>query len=147
MHDFSNTYGKPPVKVSYNPPAKCSNNWEKAVLPWRAAYKGEQYERIAGVWLSGVEILSTSTAELTKAGISWEVNKDITRYSTLLNKPQTLVVMLENLVDGTFTGIYHVNIGFHFFANHDAQFPKYTTPADLILPISKSSFDNGGHWF
>ena len=91
--------------MSYNPPAKCSNNWYKVVLQWRAACKGEQYEKIVGVWLSGVEILRTSTTEPIEAIISWEVNKDITRYSTLLNKPQTLVVMLENLVDGTFTGI------------------------------------------
>lgn len=146
-HDFGNTYGKPPVEVSYSPPAKCSSNWDKVVLQWRVTCKGEQYDRIAGVWLSGVEILRTSTAEPTEAGISWEVNKDITRYSTLLNKPQTLVVMLENLVDSTYTGIYHVTISFHFFENHDAQFPKYPAPADLILPISKSSPNNGGHWF
>ena len=55
--------------------------------------------------------------------------------------------MLENLVDETFTSIYHVTIRFHFFANHDAQFPKYIALVDLILPISKSSPDNVGHWF
>ena len=55
--------------------------------------------------MSGIEILRTSTTEPIETSISWEVNKDITRYSTLLNKPQTLIVMLENLVDGTFTGI------------------------------------------
>jgi hypothetical protein len=79
-HDFGNTYGKPPVEVSYSPPAECSSNWDKVVLQWRVTCKGEQYDRIAGVWLSGVEILRTSTAEPTEAGISWEVNKDITRY-------------------------------------------------------------------
>eukprot|EP01018_Ginkgo_biloba_P001121 Gb_22821 [translate_table: standard] len=146
QHDFANTYAKPPVKVQYNPPAECPNNWGKVVLQWRATCKGEQYDRIAGVWLSGIEIFRTSTAEPTEGGIVWDVNKDITRYSSLLNKPQILVVMLENVVDDTYTGIYHVNITFHFYQSH-AQMSPYSDPADMILPISHSSPENCGHWF
>ncbi|GLJ40858.1 hypothetical protein SUGI_0845180 [Cryptomeria japonica] len=145
-HDFGNTYGQPPVKVPYNPPTKCPHNWDKVVLQWRATCKGEQYDRIAGVWLSGAEILRTSTAEPTESGIVWEVNKDITRYTSLLKKPQFLAVMLENLVDSTFTGIYHVTISFHYYQIDDAQMQPSHEPADLVLPIS-NPFGNGGHWF
>lgn len=64
------------------------------LLEWNATCQGNQYDRILGVWLSGVELLRSSTAEPFGAGIVWSVKKDITRYYSLLvrNETQNLAV-------------------------------------------------------
>jgi len=140
QHDFDNTTdGNPPVEVPYNPPANCSGNWNKVILQWKATCDVCSLG-IAGVWLSGVEILRTSTV-VNNVSSSWEVNKDVTRYFPLLKKCQNLVVMFDNLLN------LHVNITFHFLESHDDHIAKYYAPANLILPISKPSATNGGHWF
>ncbi|KAI3735002.1 hypothetical protein L6452_14486 [Arctium lappa] len=76
-YSFENTYGSPPVTVDYiPPPVTCQ--WSLAVLEFRAECKGEQYDRISGVWIDGVELLRTSTPQPTEDGIFWNVWKDVT---------------------------------------------------------------------
>eukprot|EP01018_Ginkgo_biloba_P037283 Gb_00436 [translate_table: standard] len=146
-HEFGYTYGKPPVVVEYTPPANCYNKWSKVIMEWKATCKGKQFDRIAGVWLSGVEILRTCSAEPTPTGIEWTIQKDITKYSSLLQTPQSLVVELNNVVDSTYTGVYHVNITFHFYEDQGKEDSKSSGAADLILPISLPSSQNGGYWY
>lgn len=125
---FGYTYGSPPVNVSYIPPPETCD-WSLAVLEFRAECKGEQYDRIAGVWIDGVEVLRTSTAQPTEDGIFWIVRKDVTRYSSILTKPNlTLAVMLENIVNDEFTGVYHVNISFLFYSDKVARVPLSIIP-------------------
>ncbi|KAF6173999.1 hypothetical protein GIB67_039950 [Kingdonia uniflora] len=164
QHYFGYTYGKPPVLVDYRPPRDCPSKggFSKVVLEWKATCKGRQFDRIFGVWLNGVELLRSCTAEPRATGIVWTVEKDITRYSSLLMKEQTLAVYLANLIDDTYTGVYHVNLTFHFYANeqHQQQQPHYRikrnvgdlvpgfgSPADLVLPISRKLPLNDGLWF
>ncbi|GKV02099.1 hypothetical protein SLEP1_g14577 [Rubroshorea leprosula] len=100
QHDFGFTYGKPPVLANYSPPSHCpSQAFTKIVLEWKATCKGNQYDRIFGVWLGGVELLRGCTAEPTESGIEWSVEKDVTRYYSLLVKKetQTLAVYLDGL--------------------------------------------------
>ncbi|PHU21507.1 hypothetical protein BC332_06614 [Capsicum chinense] len=165
-YNFGNTYGLPPVSVPYSPPFNCS--WTHVVLQFNASCKGEQYDRIAAVWLDGAELLRTSTAEPTDDGIYWTVTKDITKYTSILVKENiTLSVMLENLVNDIFTGIYHVNVTFLYYDVKNVTGIKLDNyvdngismgvsklgsslgsddrPADLVLPISANG-DNG-LWF
>ncbi|CAN4087367.1 unnamed protein product [Withania somnifera] len=111
-HDFGFTYGKPP-------------NFSKIVVEWRATCKGRQFDRIFGVWVSGVEILRSCTAEPTKDGIFWTVKKDIT---------------------STYTGVYHVKIFVHFY-NEVVKLSDFDSGADLIIPISRNLELNDGLWF
>lgn len=108
--------------------------------------------------MGGVELLRSCTAEPTATGILWRVKKDVTRYSSLLTKndTQTLAVYLGNLIDKTYTGVYHVDITFHFYpAEEDLSYghdlgnsiPAYGSNADLILPISRNLPLNDGLWF
>ncbi|CAH1430701.1 unnamed protein product [Lactuca virosa] len=129
-HSFGYTYGSPPVTVSYTPPpATCE--WSLAVLEFRAECKGEQYDRIAGVWVDGVELLRTSTAQPTEDGIFWSVRKDVTRYSSIISQPNlTLAVMLENIVNDEFTGAYHVNISFLYYSDKVARVPLSIVPGE-----------------
>ncbi|KAI6690328.1 hypothetical protein NL676_027156 [Syzygium grande] len=159
QHDFAYTYGKPPVLANYTPPSTCySQTFAKIVLEWSATCKGRQYDRIFGVWLGGVELLRSCTAEPRATGIFWRVKKDITRYYSLLMKNGTLAVSLGNVVDRTYTGVYHVQIEFHFYPADDEHLvgdvrnlrdsvPGYGSNADLILPISRNLPLNDGLWF
>ncbi|KAI4333568.1 hypothetical protein L6164_018356 [Bauhinia variegata] len=150
QHDFGFTYGKPPVLANYTPPSHCpSSKFSKIVLEWTATCKGRQFDRIFGVWLGGVELLRSCTAEPRATGIVWTVQKDITRYYTLLMKDQTLAVYLGNLVDKTYTGVYNVDIFIHFYpvVNDDLAYGYGGAPADLILPISRNLPLNDGLWF
>ncbi|KAB1216484.1 Peptide-N4-(N-acetyl-beta-glucosaminyl)asparagine amidase A [Morella rubra] len=159
QHDFGFTYGKPPFLVDYTPPSNCpSKKFSNIVLEFSATCKGRQFDRIFGVWLGGVELLRSCTAEPSASGIIWSVEKDITRYYSLLRKNQTLAVFLGNLVDSTYTGVYHVNISIHFYpaeenlnsepgSSWENSASSYHSPADLILPFSRNLPLNDGLWF
>lgn len=129
-YSFGNTYGSPPVTVDYiPPPVTCQ--WTLAVLEFRAECKGEQYDRIAGVWIDGVELLRTSTAQPTEDGIFWTVRKDVTRYSSIISQDDhTLSVMLENIVNDEFTGVIHVNVSFLFYSDKDVRVPLSVVSGD-----------------
>ncbi|CAH9107622.1 unnamed protein product [Cuscuta europaea] len=155
-HDFAYTYGKPPVLANYTPPLNCpSQNFSKIVLEWEARSKGRQFDRIFGVWLGGVEILRSCTAEPRATGIVWTVKKDITRYSPLLmGSDQILAVYMGNVVDDTYTGVYHVSIKIHFYPYEEKSSyysgiasNGFSSIADLILPVSRNLPMNDGLWF
>lgn len=168
-HCFANTINGPPFSTKYSPPrSNCSSPWSHVALEFRAKCKGEQYDRIAGLWLGGAELLRTSTAEPTKKGIFWKVRKDITKYSSLLVRSDlNLTMMLENVVDRVFTGVYRVEVHFLYYKEYVAvSEPRVSSiiadqifnsnfgeklgivadePADLIIPISDTG--DRGLWF
>ncbi|GMH26815.1 hypothetical protein Nepgr_028658 [Nepenthes gracilis] len=174
QHSFADTLGKPPVSVSYSPPSDCPSPWSHVVLQMDVTCQGEQYDRIAAIWLAGSELLRTSTAEPTDSGIFWTVRKDVTRYSSLLAQSDlALSMMLENLVNDVYTGVYHVNVTLLFYKDEAARVPyegswirklglesdnlgniangrrnalnSYEKPADLIVPVSDQGHE--GFWF
>uniref|UniRef100_A0A1D1Y319 Peptide-N4-(N-acetyl-beta-glucosaminyl)asparagine amidase A n=1 Tax=Anthurium amnicola TaxID=1678845 RepID=A0A1D1Y319_9ARAE len=157
QHDFASTYTKPPVTAPYAPPPHCPRGRPPArvVLEWRAACRGRQFDRIFGVWLGGVELLRSCTAEPRATGIVWTVEKDVTRYSSLFAQNHTLSVFLGNIVDHTYTGVYHVNLTLHFYFSSKGsgshgwpgRQPGLASPADLILPISRDLPLEDGQWF
>ncbi|KAI3877194.1 hypothetical protein MKX03_015031 [Papaver bracteatum] len=174
QNDFNNTLGSPPYSTLYSPPSNCSGSWNKIYLEYSVSCDGKQYDRISGVWLNGVEILRTSTAQPNPSELSfWRVRKDVTKYSSLFKQTNlTLSVMLENLVNHEFTGIYHVNISLLYYQDQDVinvqpveriqvqplklsrklgglsdnTYNAGETTADLILPVSGSGVGDG-HWF
>ncbi|XP_010558063.1 PREDICTED: peptide-N4-(N-acetyl-beta-glucosaminyl)asparagine amidase A [Tarenaya hassleriana] len=166
-HSFANTIDGPPFTIPYSPPLGCTSPpWSSVVLELFAASSGEQYDRISGLWLGGVELLRTSTAEPSPSGIYWSVRKDVTRYSSLfLRSDLNVTMMLENIVNEVYTGIYHINVTLHFYKSGPDAFSsdfgsmkninsilgftgsreRYQTPADSIIPICDSG--NRGFWF
>ncbi|KAJ8532319.1 hypothetical protein K7X08_012242 [Anisodus acutangulus] len=152
-HDFAYTYGKPPVLANYTTPSNCSSQKiSKIVLEWKATSKGRQFDRIFGVWLGGVEIFRSYTAEPRPGGIIWTVKKDITRYYSLLMTNQTLAVYIGNIIDSTYTGVYNVEIFVHFYpADKEPisgnSFKGFDSWADLIVPTSRNLSLNDGLWF
>ncbi|AQK85713.1 Peptide-N4-(N-acetyl-beta-glucosaminyl)asparagine amidase A-like precursor [Zea mays] len=170
-YSFANTYGTPPAKAAYAPPAECPAPWSLVVLSFSVAIAGDQYDRVAAVWLDGAELLRTTTAEPTTDGVRWTIHKDVTRYSALLRSPRggELSVMLENLVNDVYTGVYNVSVSLEFHGvpaylgdagsssaagsaepggQATLKLPaSYFQPADLILPISEGMGSSNGFWF
>ncbi|KFK38842.1 hypothetical protein AALP_AA3G167300 [Arabis alpina] len=156
-HEFGYTYAKPPVLANYTLPSHCpSQDFSKIVLEFKSTCQGRQFDRIFGVWLDGVEILRSCTAEPRQNGIVWSVEKDVTKYHSLLVKNQTqiLSVYLGNLIDKTYTGVYHVDVIFHYYPletnlrDSSSSGYGYSSPqADMILPISRNLPLNDGLWF
>lgn len=160
-HSFANTINGPPFTAPYTPPSDCTSPpWSYVVLDLRAASSGDQYDRISGLWLGGVELLRTSTAEPNPTGIFWNVRKDVSRYSSLFMRSDlNVTMMLENIVNGVYTGIYHINVTLIFYDfNPIASTPKITsgfgfagsqrreqTPADLVIPLCDEG--DRGFWF
>ncbi|CAN6982402.1 unnamed protein product, partial [Brassica oleracea var. botrytis] len=147
-HDFAYTYSKPPVLANYTLPSHCpSQQFSKIVLELRSTCRGRQFDRIFGVWLDGAELLRSCTAEPTRNGIVWSVEKDVTKYHSLLvkNQTQTLALYLGNIVDKTYTVVYHVDVIFHYYPLDSSHISP--PPADMIVPISRSLPLNDGLWF
>jgi hypothetical protein len=141
-HVFGNTVQEPPVARRYSPTCR-SSSWGRVVLRWTARCTGRQFDRIAAVWLGGVEILRTCTAEPVKPpGIEWTVEKDVTRFASLWQRPQPLAVELANVVDGVYTGVYDVTLSVHFYETSSPGRDRRV--ADVILPFPASS---DVHWF
>uniref|UniRef100_A0A0E0BYV3 Peptide N-acetyl-beta-D-glucosaminyl asparaginase amidase A N-terminal domain-containing protein n=1 Tax=Oryza meridionalis TaxID=40149 RepID=A0A0E0BYV3_9ORYZ len=149
-NSFGATYGRPPVTAAYAPPSCLGGGASSialAVLEWSADCRGRQFDRIFGVWLSGAELLRSCTAEPRATGIVWSVSRDVTRYAALLAEPGEIAVYLGNLVDSTYTGVYHANLTLHLYFHPAPPPPPPPQQADLIVPISRSLPLNDGQWF
>ncbi|XP_039128419.1 peptide-N4-(N-acetyl-beta-glucosaminyl)asparagine amidase A-like [Dioscorea cayenensis subsp. rotundata] len=156
-HSFAHSFGSPPISAHLPP---CNSSWSTAILDLTISSSGEQYDRIAAIWINGAEILRTSTAEPTPSGVFWSIRKDITRYAPLLRHPTgaLISVMLENIIDETLTGVYNLNLSIHFYSNDtdDSDLLSLSSPPlhhslfkdqpDLILPISNDN-NSSGFWF
>jgi Peptide N-acetyl-beta-D-glucosaminyl asparaginase amidase A len=141
-HDFANSYGQPFVGT-VSPPAGCAGPWSKVVLDWSGSVAGRQYDRLAGVWLGGAEVFRTSTPEPDPDGINWHVDTDISAFAPLLRSPQPLVVDLGNIVNETYTGVYHMTMTFTYY-QADRRHPPART-ADAVVPLAASTAAPG--WY
>jgi len=141
-HDFANSYGQP-FTGTVAPPAGCPGPWTKVVLDWTGSVAGRQFDRLAGVWLGGAEIFRTSTPEPDPAGITWHVAKDISEFIPLLDQPEPLVADLGNIVDSTYTGIYHMTMTFTYYQARGRY--RAAGHADQVMPLSASQA--GAGWY
>ncbi|MFJ6048574.1 peptide-N4-asparagine amidase [Streptomyces sp. NPDC092307] len=127
-----------PYQGSYTPPAACGAvGWAKVVLRLDGKVKGRQYDRLGHLSLGGVEILRTSTPQPSPDGITWSVEKDVTRYRDTLAHPQSVEMLIGNVVDDTYTGVIDVKVTLTFYAT-DGRNPAPDTP-DRVLPLTTPS--------
>eukprot|EP00927_Polykrikos_kofoidii_P082114 TRINITY_DN8074_c0_g1_i2.p1 TRINITY_DN8074_c0_g1~~TRINITY_DN8074_c0_g1_i2.p1 ORF type:complete len:634 (-),score=47.80 TRINITY_DN8074_c0_g1_i2:120-2021(-) len=101
--------------ANYTPPTTCPAGWSQVILHLDGGVRGVQFDRFGAVWLSGVEILRTTTPEPSPQGITWQVLRDITAVSPVLRRPGNMSVHIPNVVDGTYTGVLFVNVSLSFF--------------------------------
>ncbi|KAJ0983881.1 hypothetical protein J5N97_002237 [Dioscorea zingiberensis] len=162
-HDFANTVGAPPASANYTQPAECPYPWTRVVLELSVSASDVQKSRIAAIWIDGAEILRTSTPLPTSSGAFWRVQKDVTRYATLLRHlsggeaaGRMVYMMLENSNE-TLPGVFSANVTLHFYRGalidgrqgytaRPTVKGLYRQPADVILPVSQGCYGNG-FWF
>ncbi|OAY82501.1 Peptide-N4-(N-acetyl-beta-glucosaminyl)asparagine amidase A [Ananas comosus] len=153
QHDFASTYSKPPATASYAPP-RCLRRHLRRRSPVRAVLEWSAASTASSASGSAASSSSAAAPPSPAPPASSDVRKDVTKYSSLFTSPQTLAVYLGNLVDSTYTGIYHVNVSLHFYfdsalagASSHRRPPAFTSPADLVLPISRNLPLDDGLWF
>lgn len=97
----------------YEPPS-CSE-WSQVLLRLDGAVRGLQFDRFGAVWLSGVELLRTTTPEPSENGIEWQVLRDVTAASPLLETPGNLTLHIPNIVNDQYTGALFVSVSLEFY--------------------------------
>ncbi|MFJ6086875.1 peptide-N4-asparagine amidase [Streptomyces sp. NPDC092369] len=122
-----------PYRGTYTPPAGCGDRWSKVVLRLDGKVAGRQYDRLGYVHVGGVEVLRTSTPEPSPDGITWSVEKDVTRYSDTFRRAQDVEMLIGNVVDDTYTGVLDVKVTLTFYAGRPA-----TTP-DKVLTLGEGN--------
>jgi hypothetical protein len=61
----------------------CPGPWSKVLLKVHGSIAGVQYDRAGALWLAGVELLRTTTPEPTTPCIEWDIEQDVTSYSSI----------------------------------------------------------------
>ena len=145
-HDFGWSYGKPFVS-HYVPPTHCGE-FDRVVVNLTVSSIGRQYDRLALMFLGDVEVWRTSTAEPSPdTPITWTHFVDMTPYLSLWRSPQKLIIDLENLVDNTYTGVFHTVLTATFIKTLESD--KQTLgPANVVIPITacRSAKGQPSHW-
>lgn len=149
-HIFAHSYGTPYSGVA--DPKECSGNgYSKILLSFSASVTGRQFDRVGGIWASGVELLRFTTQEPSGNPITnWHFYRDVSRYSSLFSKELNIVVALDNIVNEIYTGKFNVTVKLNFYKavrkkKRQNFINKNVNPADLILPLSASDKNYG--WF
>ncbi|PWA46182.1 peptide-N4-(N-acetyl-beta-glucosaminyl)asparagine amidase A [Artemisia annua] len=134
-HTFTNTSTNTTFTVNYTPPPTTCK-WSHAVLEFQARCNSStpMHDRVAGVWIARVELLRTSTAQPTENGSFWSVQKDVSKYSSIIttqDNSTSFSVMLETLDNENLTGVYQVNVSMHFYDHNAFRFPLSSVVGDL----------------
>ncbi|MEU6224587.1 peptide-N4-asparagine amidase [Streptomyces sp. NPDC047042] len=120
-----------PYEGTYTPPGGCGASWSKVVLRMDGKVKGRQYDRLGYLHIGGVEVLRTSTPQPSPDGIAWSVEKDVTRYSDTLSRPQPVEMLIGNVVNDTYTGVLDVKVTLTFYAGK----PLAKNTPDRVLTL------------
>jgi hypothetical protein len=115
------------------------------VLEFQGAVKGVQFDRYGAMWLGGVELLRTTTPEPDTGvaqGIAWDIEKDVTEYSSLFSVPSQAALAIPNVVDQTYTGVEYIEARLVFYAASASSPAPLATP--LIMPLDDPTSDPFG---
>ncbi|MCY0870422.1 MAG: hypothetical protein OWT27_07510, partial [Firmicutes bacterium] len=106
-------------------------NWSKVVLTIHGTQHGVQYDRLMQVWAGDTQIFTGVTPEPTQAGITWTVQKNITRYLPVLMGQTTMTNEIDNYPSSVYTGIPDVSETLTFYP---ATGPAPAQPAPAPMP-------------
>ncbi|CAE8726233.1 unnamed protein product, partial [Polarella glacialis] len=113
----------------------CAENWRHVVVRLDAAVQGVQFDRYGALWVGGVEVLRTTSAEPTPAGVRWQVRRDLTEYAALFRRPQNVSLSIPNTVTDTYNGVIFANVSFEFYAGQPLRGGEGRTLEVQVLPL------------
>ncbi|MET9431395.1 peptide-N4-asparagine amidase [Streptomyces sp. NPDC003036] len=128
-----------PYKGAYTPPKGCGDRWSAVVLRLDGSVKGRQYDRLGNLTLGGVEIFRTSTPQPSPDGITWSVEKDVTRYGDTLRRPGPVEMLIGNVVNDTYTGVIDVTVTLTFYASPEGGPGPSADVPDRVIPLDTPS--------
>ncbi|KAI9330490.1 peptide N-acetyl-beta-D-glucosaminyl asparaginase amidase A-domain-containing protein [Zopfochytrium polystomum] len=141
LHDFAYSYYEHWVAQFTPPPAaECGTEWSFVALNWQGYITGRQFDRIVQIYVGEAEVLHGTTDEPSRVGIYWNVEKDVTDFSPVFKTNQTVTVILDNIVDSTYTGVFHTHLSFDFYATDSAN-PVPSTVPDALIALTQPSPD------
>ncbi len=128
-----------PHPFSYQPPARCKGPWAKVLLVARFSVDpGHQYDRTASIWLNDVNIYFGTTEEPSPHfGPQWQIERDLTDYSSLLRSPGRGDVLINNWVDPLRASVIHASARILFYPA-SPEVPAPRTP-DQIDPLNPAN--------
>ena len=134
FHDVTFTdYSSHPF--AFVPPPGGRHRWAKIVLVGDFfVTAGRQYDRTGEISVGHTNIFFGTTAEPSD-GVSpaWHVERDLTDYAALFEKPQPGQAQIGNIVNATYTGIIHGSASLLFYPVREHQVVPETP--DLVLPL------------
>ena len=121
---------------SYTPPANCPAPWAKVILVADfSVSKGIQYDRTANIWIGPTNIYFGTTSEPDpNDSRHWQVERDLTDYSSIFTVPQEGAVDLGNIFNKTYTGLLHGTATVYFYPV--PQGAKAPVSADEVIGFS-----------
>ncbi len=128
-----------PHPFNYDPPAGCKGPWAKVVLQADFSVDpGHQYDRTASIWLNGVNIYFGTTEEPSPdLGPSWQIERDLTDYSSLLRSPGKGDALINNWIDSLRASVIHASARILFYPA-DAAHPAPRAP-DEVYALNASN--------
>jgi len=121
-----------PKSFTYNSPA-CAGPWAKVILIADfSVTAGRQFDRTANIWIGPTNIYFGTTSEPShNVARHWQIESDLTDYSSIFTTSQAGTVDLGNVVDGTYTGNLYGSATLLFYPVP----PKQTAPvtADQVI--------------
>jgi hypothetical protein len=95
------------------------------------------------VWVGGSQVFQSTTPEPDPDGITWHVEHDATRYSSLFAQPAPIKVELQNYVDSTYTGVIYGTLQVTYY-QATASYPAPEHPDQVVgFPNADSSYFYG----
>ncbi|KAJ3379624.1 hypothetical protein HDU84_006515 [Entophlyctis sp. JEL0112] len=133
-YHFANSYGQPWVTTDFSLPSHCGSDFSAIILTLQSSVAGLQFDRVYQVWFDGAEALRGCTDEPIKAGIWWQIDKDVTDFAPIIKKASTVIVGLDNINDSTYTGVYNTSVSLTFYPA-TSKHPVPPTVPDVLIPL------------
>ena len=109
------------------------------MLDFTGQVAGRQFDRLLNVWVGGAQVFQSSTPEPDPDGITWHVEHDATRYSSLFAQPAPIKVELQNYVTGIYTGVIYGTLKVTYY-RASAAYPA-PAHADQVIGFPNADSD------
>ena len=126
---------------TYTPPSACPGPWAKVVLVADINLNaGIQYDRTANFWLGPVNIYFGTTAEPSAIGPSWQIENDLTDYSSIFYTAQSGQADIGNTLCCGLTSTIYASASLYFYPLAKGQ----TAPVTANQVFALSAGPSGG---